>query len=274
MYKKLFLLVFIFISTLSADKLFNKIENLIGTKDYLLHYSLLHVLFKNEAEFYITNEILHLKSILKTLKENGLLSLKFKKPQEIQIEFNSNTDAIKTLKILNETLRGVGYYYYFTKSSSFNSSTNALKWVISFSAEYMLDPSVLVQELQDRSCRVTDIVKHNSKYWSYTIDMDFARIKEAIKVDNNERVILQKPLRPYFLEVTNATTIRIIGRTLNHWFPYIAFYDKHLNVLDLRKHKTLYKNYNTTVPRGTKYIKITDLYTLLNIKRGLSIIVK
>ena len=85
---------------------------------------------------------------------------------------------------------------------------------------------------------------------------------------------MQKPLRPYLLEVKNATKLRVIGRTLNHWFPYIAFYDKHLNVLKVIKKNRVYRGYRVNVPHGTKYIKISDLYTLINIKRGLSIIVK
>ena len=259
---------------LNASILFDKIENLIGTKQYKIHYNLIKVLYKNQKDFYISENKLHYKSILKILKENGLLSLKLKTPQEIQIEFNSNTDALKTLKILNKTLRGVGYYYYFTKSSSFDNANNTLKWVIAFKAEYMLDPSILVQELQESACIIDDITRHNDRYWSYDINVEFANIKEAIKIDNNEKVILQKPLRPYLLKVSDASSIRIIGRTLNHWFPYIVFYDKHLNILKVIKKDRMYRGYKATVPRGTKYIKITDLYTLLNIKRGLSIIIK
>ncbi len=268
------LLIFIVASTLNASKLFDKIENLVGKKQYQTHYNLIKILFKNKKRFYTTEYKLHYKSILKILKENGLLSLKLKTPQEIQIEFNSNTDALKTLKILNETLRGVGYYYYFTKSSQFDKNTNSLKWIISFKAEYMLDPFILTQELQDRSCSIENITKHNNKYWSYDINVEFANIKEAIKIDNNEKIILQKPLKAYFLNVKNASSLQIISRTLNHWFPYIAFYDKHLKVLKVVKKDKIYKKFKTTVPRETKYIKITDLYTLINIKRGLSIIVK
>lgn len=270
-----FLLIsFLFISTLSANKLFDKIENFIGKEQFLLHNNLINFLFKTKEDFYITQQQLDYRLILGTLKDNGLLNLRFDKPTELTIEFNTNTDAIKSLKILNETLRAMGYYYYFTKSSQFDKETGSLKWVIVFKAEYALDPFILVQELKSKSCTILDIEKRNFAYWKYSINVDFAKIKEVIKIDNNEKVVLQKPLRPYFIEVNNATKLQIIGRNLNHWFPYIAFYDKHLNVLKVIKKKRTYKGYRTNVPHGTKYIKITDLYTLINIKRGLSIIVK
>ena len=272
--KKFLFLFLIIVNTLNADKLFHKIENLIGKEQFQIHNNLINLLFKTKADFYILDEQLDYKEILQTLKENGLLHLKFRKPTELNIEFTTSTDPIKSLKILNETLRSMGYYYYFTKSTEFNKEKGSLKWTIVFKAEYALDPLILVQELKSKSCKILDIEKESDNYWKYSIDVNNAKIREAIKIDNNEKVILQKPLRPYFIEVDNATKLQIIGRNLNHWFPYIAFYDKHLNVLKVIKKDRIYKGYRTKVPRGTKYIKITDLYTLINIKRGLSIIVK
>jgi predicted RNA-binding protein associated with RNAse of E/G family len=61
---------------------------------------------------------------------------------------------------------------------------------------------------------------------------------------------------------------------LNHWHPYIVFYDKHLNILKIIKKDNIFKTFNTNIPKGTNYIKITDLYMLLNIKRGLSVIIR
>jgi hypothetical protein len=271
--RKILFLFFLLFCTLEADILFDKIKNLVSEKQFKIHNNLINLLFKDKEKFYITKELLNYEEILQTLKENGLLQLKFKKPTQFYLEFSTNTDAIKSLKILNETLKGLGYYYYFTKSTDFKSG-GKMKWKISFKTEYALDPLILVKELKLKSCVVLGISKENNQYWKYNIDVSFAKIKEAIRVDNNEKIILQKPLKPYFIAVKNASKLHIIGRKLNHWFPYIVFYDNHLNVLKVIKKDRIYKGYKTNVPRETKYIKITDLYTLLNIKRGLSIIVK
>ena len=265
---------FLCISILNANELFLKIENFIGKKQFLVHNNLINLLFKNKEDFYNNSNKLNYILLLQTLKENGLLDLKFKKPQELNIEFHTNKDAIKSLKILNETLRAMGYYYYFIKSTSFKAETGELTWIINFKAEYALDPLLLIQELRLRNCYVLNIEKKNITYWKYSFDVTNSNIRESIKIDNNEKVILQKPLRPYFLEVNNATTLQVIGRTLNHWFPYIAFYDEHFKVLQVIKKKRIHKGYRTNIPETTKYIKISDLYTLINIKRGLSVIVK
>jgi hypothetical protein len=55
---------------------------------------------------------------------------------------------------------------------------------------------------------------------------------------------------------------------------YIVFYDKDLNILDTIKKNRVYRGLKSNVPYGTHYIKITDRYTLINIKRGLSITIK
>ena len=269
-----FVLLIILFGGLNANQLYNKIENFIGKKQFVLHNNLINMLFKDKSSFYITNKQLDYMMILRTLKENGLLNLKFKRPKEVSIEFHTNTDAIKSLKILNETLKSMGYYYYFTKEVNYKSPNQNLVWIIRFKAEYALDPLLLIKELKLKSCKIIDIQKQNNTSWLYQLDTTNANITEAIKIDNNEKVILQKPLKAYFLQVDKAKTLQIIGRRLNHWFPYIVFYDKHLSILKVIKKNRIYKGYKTKIPTGTKYIKITDLYTLINIKRGLSIIVR
>jgi len=236
---------------------------------------LINMLFKDKLAFYITNEQLDYMSILKTLKNNGLLKLEFGMPKNVNIEFRTNADAVKSLKILNETLKSMGYYYYFTKSIDFNSSTQALVWSINFKSEYALDPLLLIKELKLKSCKIVDIQRQNNSFWIYQIDTTNANITEAIKLENDEKVNLQKPLKPYLLQInSNSTKLQVISRHLNHWFPYIVFYDKHLSILKIIKKKRFYRSYKTSIPKNTKYIKIDDLYTLINIKRGLSIIVR
>jgi hypothetical protein len=81
-------------------------------------------------------------------------------------------------------------------------------------------------------------------------------------------------LKDYFIMVENAKSIRVISRHLNNWFPYMTFFDKELNVLNVIEMTEIKKSLKVDVPLGTKYIKITDKYNLNNIKRGLSIIVR
>ena len=259
-------------SFMSASVLKEKVENIIGTNDYKVHKSLIDLLFKNES-LYIVNEQIKYYKLFKVLQENGLLNLRLQKPSDIEIEFTSINNNFKSYKILNDTMQVLGYRYFFTKSMS-ASEEEHLVWNITFKAEYMLDPVVLLKELRQNSCKILEVINYGSNKWSYKIDFKNAELTNAIKIDKNERVKFQKPLRAYMLKVDDAKSLQIISRNLNNWFPNIVFFDKDLKVLNTIKKNRVYKGLKIKVPNNTRYVKITDMYNLINIKRGLSIIVR
>ncbi len=259
-------------SVISTENLLHdKIKNLIGEQEYTTHKNLINFIFKNKQN-YQYNESLNFISIIKKLQENGLLKLGFDTPQEMLIEFQINNNPMKSLKILKDTLKSLGYYYYFTKNTQYDGNNNLI-WTIKLKTEAAIDPLVLSNELLKKDCRMVDISKEGNK-WSYAIDTNFANLKDASYVTNNERVTLKKPLKPYFIKVDPAASLYVASRVLNKWFPNIVFYDKHLNILKVVNEDKVHRNIKIPMPQNTKYIKISDLYTLINIKRGLSVIIK
>lgn len=260
------------IQSVPTDVLYEKIENLIGTKEFNTHKNLVDLLFRNRQNYY-ANEHLNYIAILKQLKENGLLKLRLKQPKEITVEFLTNADPIKSLKILNDTLKSLGYYYYFTKKTLYDGEGN-LVWTIRLKTSYAIDPFILSKELSRHEVRVMDITRGANDAWQYSINTAYANIDGAIFIDTNEKVILQKPLKPYFIKINEAKTLKISSKTLNNWYPHVVFYDEHLNILKIVKKDRMFKGLTISIPETTRYIKVTDLYTLINIKRGLSITTK
>lgn len=270
--KRYFFAIVLFVSLLNADKLNDKIINLIGQKDYQIHKNLINILFQKKEHFFI-GESIRFVPMLKALKKNGLLHLEFDRPKKLTVEFHLYNDPLKALKIMNDTLKSLGYYYYFTKKSLYDGNGNMI-WTITLNTEYAIDPLVLSSELVNHECKILDIEKVRDDKWIYKIDALNGKLFDTIVIDSDEKVVLQKPLKPYFIEIKEADELRIIGRKLNNWFPYIVFYDSHLNVLNVVKKNRIYKGLRIKIPKNTKYIKISDLYNLINIKRGLSVIVK
>lgn len=266
------LLSVLFTSLLSASILAEKIENIIGTKDYKMHNSLIGLLFQDESKYIVNEKIKYLK-VFNTLQENGLLNLRLNKPSDIEIEFQSSDKNFKSYKILNDTMHMIGYRYFFTKSMSIDEEKK-LTWKIVFKAEYMLDPVVLLHELRKNSANVKEVVNLGSNKWFYEVDFKNADLDSAIKIDNYEKVKFQKPLKAYMLKVEDAQSLQVISRNLNNWFPNIVFFDKDLKILKVIKKNRVYKGYKVKIPENTRYVKVTDLYNLINIKRGLSIIVR
>jgi hypothetical protein len=271
--KKIFFLVLFVINILNANEILQKIENLVGVEQFNIHNSLINVLFQNENKFKKANGNYNYEAIFQVLQNNGILKIKFNNPQDTNVVFLINQSPIKALKILNDTLHEMGYSYYFTKSTSYDKDTNIFRWEIRFNAEYIIDPSLLAKELKAQFCNIDDVTIDN-KTWQYTIDTKNAILSDAMKIGVGEKLPLQKPINPYLLKIQNGSSLIVISKFLNHWYPYIVFYDKDLNILNIIKEDKITKKYKAKIPQNTTYIKITDIYTLINIKRGLTIILR
>lgn len=269
--KKAFFIILFLSTLLNGSVLDQKIESIIGKKDFALHKNLINLIFKDQGKFTYQNSFRYY-NIFKTLKDNGLLNLRLNKPQEITLEFKGLNKPVKSYKILKDILHVLGYRYFFTEEFSLEEN-KAMVWKIRLKAEYMVDPVILLKELQQKNCKITNVEKEQNN-WSYEIDFEKAILNEAKLVEKNEKVKFQKPLKDYFLMVDEAKSLQIISRKLNNWYPYIVFFDNDLNTLKLIKKNRVYRGYKTKVPKGTKYIKITDMFNLINIKRGLSVIVR
>ncbi len=272
MFKYFVIFIFCSFALLNGSIIDDKVKNIIGQKNYSTHQNLINLLFKNKDKF-VVNEKIKYYNVFKILRENGLLNLRLETPSEITLEFKALNNNIKAFKILNDTMKSIGYRYFFTKSFEINEQKE-LFWTIKFKAEYIVDNVVLLNELQQKNCRILKVENRGSNTWHYEIDFQNSILKEAYKIEKNEKVKFQKPLQEYFIMVDDASVLQIVSKKLNSWFPYIVFFDENLIFLEQIKKDRIYAGYKMKIPKGTKYIKITDRYNLINIKRGLSIIVK
>jgi len=255
----------------NATYLQDNIANFIGQKTYQVNKFLILNLFKNEKEFY-TNKSLKYVKIFEILKENGLMHLKYENAQDINIIFDSQDKTIKTVKTVKDVLLSLGYSYYFTKNITRNDDN--LNWKIAFKSESMLDPFAFVKELNKLNVKVLDINKIDNTTWKYKIDVNYVNILNSIDIAKNELVKLRKPHRDYVLRVKDAHKLKITSHRLNTWYPSLAFYDKNLTVIGFVEQNRVYKGIKLDIPNDTKYILLSDTYNLINIKRGLTIIVR
>jgi hypothetical protein len=272
MIKKFLILSFLLFGFIQANIIEDKVRNILGEDGFNQHQKLIKILFVKTDDF-MSGGMLKYIDILNLLKENGLLQLKYSKPKELEIEFVLSSSPVKTLRILNDTLRSLGYYYYFTKKAIYLSD-GSFVWNIKMQAEYAIDPLIFIKELKLKEIFVKNITRDDLRHWKYEFDTKNGKISKALKIEANEKVSLGKPLDNYLLSIKDVDTLKIISKKLNRWYPYIVFYNKDLKVLKTIERKRVYKGIQTTIPKDTKYIKIGDIYNLINIKRGLSVIVQ
>jgi hypothetical protein len=265
--------IFIFVSAfyLHADLLEDTVVNIIGENEYKKHKLLLNNEFKKKELFYI-GENLKYKLVIKVLKDKGLLHLRYKNPQNVQIEIRTNSNSAKLLKIIKDVFANLGYAYYFT--NSIEKENNNINWKISFNSIAMLDPYVFLSELENLEVDIIDAKKVNNNKWIYNIDLNYAKIPNTINISKNEKIVLKKPHKAYMLNVQNVESISIVSRKLNNWYPRIIMYDSELNILEMIEKDIINKKITVKVPQYTKYVLVDDTFTLLNIKRGLTVLVR
>jgi hypothetical protein len=170
--------------------------------------------------------------------------------------------------VINETLSSMGYNYFLTKRVIKNN--DGFLWQIVISTEHIVDPIIFSKKLESRGCFLESINKIAENEWKYVVNTNNIEVK-AKKIEANTTVKLKKPIKPYWIVVDNIQSISFRSKIADRWYPNIVFFDEKLRIVrDYRKDEVS-NTLKLKVPVDAKYAKISDMYTLDNIKRGISI---
>ena len=247
------------------DDLTAKIKIFVTPKYYEQNRAYIDILFSPKSDYY-TNDRVNPIKVVQTLKENGLLNLFFKKPKELTLHFKTNGSPLFFTKMMGDTLRNIGYYRYVTKESTLNSFE--FIWTITLNSEYATDPLILQKALAKSGCSIVDIERSSATNWSYTIDIENGYLNLATLHDGEE-LKLKRSLYAHWLNVSKINNLYIHSSFRNHWYPYISYYDSSLHLLKVIRYDFKRRDIALNVPSNANYIKISDIYTLKNIKNGL-----
>ena len=249
------------------ERLDQKIESFIGEKHFSENQNYINIIFKGEKRFF-NNDKLRVVDVIEVLEDNGLLKLMFEVPTRYEMTFRSTGEPLFFVKLMGDSLRDMGYYRYVIKESS--QDATGFSWTISLEAEYMTDPVLLQKELQKRGCNIIDIVHEEKLAWSYEIDTSKAFLNvETLK--NGEKRRYTRVNYAKWLDVAKIKSLYIKSHRANEWYPYIALYDSSLRLLKVIKQDKFTESLDITLPLEARYARISDLYTVTNIKNGLDI---
>lgn len=268
---KLFFVIFLLSFTLFGDEtpkidpLTKKIQTLLDTKTYQQNSAYIDIIFSPKSDYYKEQRVDVVK-VIQMLKENGLLNLFFKAPKELTLHFKTSGSPLFFMKIMEDTLRNIGYYRYVTKNANLNSSE--FSWTIVLTSEYATDPLILQKELAKRGCNIVYITRDSATNWTYTIDMRGGKL-DVTTLQKDEEIKLKRSLYAKWINVSKINKLRITSSRRNSWYPYIAYYDSTMHLLKVikidSKKKRMVLNFSDTA----HYIKISDIYTLKNIRDDL-----
>ncbi|MEA2092031.1 MAG: hypothetical protein U9O83_06670, partial [Campylobacterota bacterium] len=163
-------------------------------------------------------------------------------------------------------LRNIGYYRYVTQESNLNNSE--FTWTITLISEYATDPLILQQELSKSGCNIVDVDRNLPTDWTYIVDMRDGELNVETLEEGLE-VKLKRSLYAKWINVSKIKKLRITSSRRNSWYPYIAYYDSSLHLLKVVKRDTKRSNILLNMRDNTHYIKISDIYTLKNIRDDL-----
>ncbi len=267
MVKQAIFLLLMALPLFADSQLFNKVESLIGQEAFKKNHSYIKIIFSPQRAYYKGNR-LDIVKIVETLKSNGLLKLFFKKPQEIELAFSTNGEALFFVKIIEDALQNMGYYKYLVEEAKRNNSE--FLWKIKLRSEYVMDPTVLKKELAKCSSYLVDLERMSATSWRYEIDISTARLV-AHKVLHKKEVVLRRSQYAYWLDVSYTKALYINSKNRNRWHPYIAVYDARLRLLDLIKKDEKTSRLSLILPDGAVYVKLDDMYSMKNIKDGFGI---
>jgi len=270
---KLFFTLLLALSILSSDEIIEpdaltqKIQTFIEPQTYKQNSAYIDIIFSPKSDYYIGERVDAVK-VIQTLKENGLLNLFFKKPSELTLEFKTSGSPLFFVKIMGDALRNIGYYRYVTQESNLNNSE--FTWTISLSSEYATDPLILQQELSKSGCNITNIERNLATNWTYVIDMRDGELNVQT-LHNGTVAKLKRSLYAKWINVSQIKKLHITSSPRNSWYPYIAFYDSSLHLLKVLKRDSKEKRVSLDMLDNTHYIKISDIYTLKNIRDDLTL---
>ncbi len=268
---KLFFAILLSFSVSLADEiedselLIQKIQTFLDVKVYQQNSAYINIIFSPVTDYYIGERVDDVK-VIQTLKDNGLLNLFFKKPSELTLHFKTSGSPLFFVKIMGDTLRNIGYYRYVTQESNLNSSE--FTWTITLTSEYATDPLILQQELAKSGCNIVEIHRDLPTEWTYIVDMRDGKLNVE-SIENDSEVKLKRSLYAKWINVSQIKKLLITSSRRNSWYPYIAYYDSSLHLLKVQKRDSKRSNLIIRLDDNTHYIKISDIYTLKNIRDDL-----
>jgi hypothetical protein len=253
---------------LHAGSLFKEIENTIGKNSYIANKKIITVLFKDTARFYNHGQVDYPK-VLRVLKENHLLNVKFSRSSAITLSFATRQKyPVAFIELVRSTLTDLGYSRIDVQKVIHDKS--GFMYKISVYSDSAPDPIMIAEHFAKKRARIVRIKRFSLSNWRYFVDISHLDLVPE-KLPYKKKIHLSKPLEPYWINVENVKVVLLESAKANRWHPRIVFYDRFLNILDnVSKDRKSY-NLRLEVPRDAMYMKVSDLYTLDNLRRGLTI---
>jgi len=258
----------IFAGVLHAASFYKEIENITGKNTYVANQKIIKTLFKNRKVFY-TGGHLDYPRVLAILKENHLLNVKISRSTAITLSFATRQQhPVVFIRLVKSALNELGYSRIDVLKVIHDRS--GFMYKVAVYAASAPDPIMIAESFGRKSAQIVKIKRFSVSNWRYFVDISRINLVPG-ELPYKQKVHLPKPLDPYWINVSHARVAVLNSSRANRWHPQIVFYDRYLNVIDNFSKDIKSYNVRLNVPEGAWYMKVSDLYTLENLGRGMTI---
>ncbi|MCI6217648.1 MAG: hypothetical protein MR629_03790 [Helicobacter sp.] len=249
-----------------GDALDSKLKNLIGERNYKINANFINKIFQDRNLFY-TDGKLSMPQIFQTLRNNGLLNLRFQNPQEVSLIFSARTSPILLNRTINDILSSMGYSYFNVQKADYNDGISSIDF--HFVTEHAPDPWVILSELEKRGLLSIDVTRHSLQKWEYLLELSSLQIPNSRTISLNEALSLRDISGQYWLNLQEQGKLKISNT--QKWYPRVVFFDRNLAIVNSFLSKDSKTSITLKIPQGVSFIMITDFNNTANLKNGISI---
>ncbi|WP_295702195.1 hypothetical protein [uncultured Helicobacter sp.] len=254
-----------------ADVFDDKVRNLIGEQNYQLNVNFLNKIFANKTMYY-TNGRLDIAKIVYALKNNGLLTSRFGQPSEVKLSFSARTSPILLTKVTNSILATMGYSYYVVSKAELSQGLSNIEF--SFNTEHNPDIGIILDELSKRGFVCLDINRISEQQWEYVLEVNEPRLPNTKFLAKSATLNLREVSGEYWLALNANGDLHIQTINFIKWNPRVVLYDKNLGIVDIVANTGMSASAKIRVPRGVKFVMITDYDSPESLKGGISVNLK
>jgi hypothetical protein len=263
---KLIIPLLLFFSLVSADALDTKLAQMLGKSEYFKNKKLLTYLFKDRYTFIQHGQV-NFPKVVSVLRQNGMMKSRYSYVKELQLSFSTQGHPQKLTKAVLDSLHEMGYNAIFTKGAK--KVNGNFKLLLALKVKRVINFATLAKELQRKGVKVLNIIHQGKSAWRVGVDVNDAQLAE--RLESGTKKSLKKSASAYWLDVTLLSRVAIRSMRGDRWHPYVSFLDSSLNVIKSVKDGKVRRDLTVDIPAGAKYIKLSDIFTHNNIKRGLEI---
>ncbi|BCD60858.1 MULTISPECIES: hypothetical protein [unclassified Nitratiruptor] len=259
------LLLLLVAYSLMASTLEDEIISIIGQEKFDQNRAILHAVFL-KRDRYVQNEMVDISKVVQVLKRIGLIEEQFDRPTEQTLLFRSFSEPNLFFKNAFDAMQKVDIFDYTV--SQIKKSEEEYQIAFHYASTKIADPVAITRFLRKNGMNVVHLQKVDTR-WEYTIAPTLPTI-DAMKLDN--KLYIKQIRKPIWIDVSRYQTLIFYPSPRNHWFAKIFIYDNHLYPLAVIKKDERVKKLTVQLPKGSYYIKISDIYTMKNMKYSLKIV--